>query len=434
MRPRSPPRLPKLLNCPVPGQHLFLACYGFLALSFLYLAIGYRLRTNLVVVLLVALTIPSFAAAHDPRSSLFRWVGWLLLLGTAGPLFLNEVALKLRVLFWTRRLVVVCAVGSLVVNLLGIRLNGRGIFPGLMGHSMLLAPVSALAVIDLFCQQKKQASSTRLALIVLCCMACVGAGSRGAVLALAAGIAVHVAHRREGLYVAVLSVFGLAIVSYIELDRASYSEKLGGNVFAELSAKGTTNTREQLWGFRLREFSESPLYGVGFQQQRFYRERSNREFLEPGSGYLAVLSMTGIIGAAGFLWLAVHLFQSLATHSEIPAAYRGVLRGWMVFFVVHFVVEGYVFACGSLLAMLFWLTVGCCLSLHHQTGVARRRRQQRRRLERRTTAHNTAQTSAQTSVPSAVQSSATKMTEQIAQPSTQQTVRTIGPASGERAT
>lgn len=366
------------------SQHLFLACYGFLALNFLYIAVSYRLQLNIAVVLMVALTVPSFAAAHDPRASGFRWMGWLLLLGTAGPLFLNELILKLRILFWVRRLVVICAVGSLVVNLLGIRLNGRGIFPGLMGHSMLLAPVSALAAIDLFCQHRKQASSLRVLLLVLCCMACFGAGSRGAVLALAAGIAVHVAHKREGVYVILLAAFGLLIVSYVELDRASYSDQLGGNVFAELGAKGTTNTREQLWGFRLQEFSDSPLYGVGFQQQRLWRKRSNREFLEPGSGYLAVLSMTGIIGAIGFLWLSVHLFRSLSVRSDIPAGYRDVLRGWTVFFAVHFVVEGYVFACGSLLSMLFWLTAGCSLSLHHQGGLARQRKLQRRRLAVRT--------------------------------------------------
>jgi len=135
----------------------------------------------------------------------------------------------------------------------------------------------------------------------------------------------------------------------------------------------------------MQEFRDSPLYGVGLQQQRLWRKRSNREFLEPGSGYLAVLSMTGIIGAIGFLWLSFHLFQSLWVRSEIPAAYRDVLRGWMVFFAVHFVVEGYVFACGSLLSMLFWLTAGCSLSLHHQGGVARRRKLQRKRLAARAT-------------------------------------------------
>ena len=334
--------------------------------------------------LLVALTIPSFEAAADLRTSSFRWVGWVLLLGAAGPMFLNELGLKLRILFWARRLVVVCAIGSLAINLVGIRLNGRGAFPGLMSHSMLLAPVSALAVIDLFGRQQKQYSQLRLIMLVLCCLACIGAGSRGSVIALAAGVSVHIASRREGLYLVVLAAVGLMLVSYVELNRANYTDRLGNSVFAELAEKGTNNTREQLWGFRLEEFMANPVNGVGFQQQRLYRAGTEREFLEPGSSYLAILSMTGVIGATGFIWLAICLFRALATSSCVPDRYRDLLRGWMAFFAVHFVVEGYVFACGSLLCMLFWLSAGCSLSLHHQGRRARMMQRHRRRMAAQT--------------------------------------------------
>jgi hypothetical protein len=350
------------------SQHLFLACCASLIGAFLYIWFSRDLKLSIVPFGFVLLTLPSLWMAEDPKTAATRWFGWFLVMAVVGPLFSNEIRLKLQVLDWTRKLLLVCAVGSLVLNVAGIRLSGRGYFFGLMGHSMILAPVSALAAIDLFCTQKQERSKWQLILLVICCVTCIGAGSRGAVMGLTIGILTHIAHRREGIIVVVLAAAALIGVSYVQAARSFEADKagLGSGVYAELSHKGTNDTRGELWEYRIAEFRSSPVLGIGFQQQRLYREDSNEEFIEPGSGYLAVLSMTGTVGAIGFIGLLLRISSSLYTRNScIPDRYKDLLRGWTAFFAFHLVIEGYIFACGSLLCFLFWLTIGCSISLHH---------------------------------------------------------------------
>ena len=187
-------------------------------------------------------------------------------------------------------------------------------------------------------------------------------------MGLTIGILTHIAHRREGIIVVVLAAAALIGVSYVQAARSFEADKagLGSGVYAELSHKGTNDTRGELWEYRIAEFRSSPVLGIGFQQQRLYREDSNGEFIEPGSGYLAIVAMTGTVGAIGFIGLLLRISLSLYTrNSSIPDRYKDLLRGWTAFFAFHLVIEGYIFACGSLLCFLFWLTIGCSISLHH---------------------------------------------------------------------
>ena len=371
------------------SQQLFLACNLGLVCSFVYLAGTHRLAVNGIVFGFVLLTLPSLLASEDGKASGMRWIGWLLVVAVVGPLFSNEVRLKLSVLGWTRKLLLVCAVGSLFLNLAGIRLDGRGVFFGLMGHTMLLAPICALAAIDLFTTGRYKKSRLQTVLLILCCITCIGAGSRGAVIGLTVGILTHVAHRKEGLIVVCIAAVALGLVSFVQLTRVTTNkgkEIGGGGVYAELAKKGTNDTRTHLWAARIKEYTSSPVNGVGFQQQRIFRIDTDEKFLEPGSGYLAVLSMTGTLGGLGFVCMIAPLYMALfSRYSAIPDSYRDVLRGWLAFFAIHFIIEGYIFACGSLLCFLFWLTAGCSLSLHHQGRrlLLRQRLKQQARIEER---------------------------------------------------
>jgi O-antigen ligase len=184
---------------------------------------------------------------------------------------------------------------------------------------------------------------------------------------MAVGILTHVVHRRQGFLVIAMAITALVAVGFVQSARSSdaVERDLEAGIYSELTAKGTNDTRGHLWAARLEEYMSSPVIGVGFQQQRIYRKDTDENFLEPGSSYLAVLSMTGTVGLIGFVWLVVSLFSSLFTStSAVPTAYQDLLRGWTAFFAVHLIIEGYIFACGSLLCFLFWLTAGCSMSLH----------------------------------------------------------------------
>ena len=76
--------------------------------------------------------------------------------------------------------------------------------------------------------------------------------------------------------------------------------------------------------------------------------------IEPGTSWLAVLSMTGIIGFILFLSIFITCFkQSLSNQYSIQ------LTGLLAFFAVHLLVEGYVFAASNHVCYMFWLILGC---------------------------------------------------------------------------
>lgn len=370
----------------IPHHHLFLVCNVSLVVAFAYLVLNWKLLIDPTALVFAMTAGVSVMVAGNQADSAMRWLGWFLMFGTIGPLFANELRLKLGVLNWTRRTVLALTVGSMVVNLLGVRLSGRGMFFGLMGHTMLLAPIAALASLDLFCTLKgKQTRGTALLLFV-CCVTCIGAGSRGAVLGLGCGVLTHVAQKKQGIIVLLLTGLSLAGIHYLgpQSDRQEVGTNLSTGVYSELMVKGTNNTREFLWDARIREFRSSPIFGIGFQQQHISRATAvSKDTLEPGSSYLATLSMTGIVGGVGFLLVFLKALSVLfGGGSTIPSGYRDLLRGWAVFFSVHMVVEGYVFACGSVLCFLLWLTLGTSLSLDHIGKMVQQRKQIESRIHR----------------------------------------------------
>ena len=104
---------------PLNSSHLFLACCGGLVVAFVYMLSTRVVEVNSHVGLLVVLVLPSLLEANDSRYSVLRLFGWTLVVAVVGPLFTNEVRLKIHVLKWTRILLPICAVGSLAVNLAG---------------------------------------------------------------------------------------------------------------------------------------------------------------------------------------------------------------------------------------------------------------------------------------------------------------------------
>lgn len=364
-------------------RHLFIACNCSLMLAFCYLVLNWKLELGIPAVILSGCALVSIVAARDQADTLLRWGGWFLMLGAVGPLFVNEVRMKLSVLNATRSLLLVLTVGSLIIILLGIRLSGRGMFFGLMGHTMQLAPIAALATLDTFCSVKGKRSRLGVCLLIVCSLTCVGTGSRGAVLGLVCGILAHMIQRRQGIIMMMCTAMVLLGFYHLGPRKAptAVGENLSTGLYSELMVKGANNTREFLWNARLQEFESSPLIGIGFQQQHIHRSNTQSlEAREPGSSYLATLAMTGVVGAIGFAFVYFRTFLALfGRNSAVPHAYRDLLRSWFVFFSVHMIVEGYIFACGSVICFLLWLTIGCTITLHH-TGL---QRQERKRLATR---------------------------------------------------
>lgn len=142
-----------------------------------------------------------------------------------------------------------------------------------------------------------------------------------------------------------------------------------------------TSSRDALWDYRIEEFKSKPIFGIGFSyiakepnyknipSPRFAHvnalnkhERSffSAQSIEPGSSWLAVLSMTGIFGFVTFFIIyfsalkTVKILASINKPNPIYSLYAGIL----IFFGLHMIAEGYVLSAGNIMCYIFWLLLG----------------------------------------------------------------------------
>lgn len=83
----------------------------------------------------------------------------------------------------------------------------------------------------------------------------------------------------------------------------------------------------------------------------------NSGVLEPGTSWLAIFSMTGVIGFVLFMMIFVKSI-SRVWHSKIKE--RSLLLGILFMLAFHWLFEGYIIAGGSPFCFISWLTMGVC--------------------------------------------------------------------------
>ena len=119
------------------------------------------------------------------------------------------------------------------------------------------------------------------------------------------------------------------------------------------------NSREYKWDNRIAEFKESPMFGVGFaavstEADGEYDATSG--VVEPGSSWLAIFSMTGLVGAIIVIGIILSAFIGI-WRSKTPIA--PLICGLLSFFFINMIAEGFIFSGGSFLCLMFWLYIGC---------------------------------------------------------------------------
>ncbi len=269
-----------------------------------------------------------------------------------------------------RLLIIWCtilSVGSFIARFLGINymenywahsIEAIGIFGGLTNHSMILGPISGISFIYLV---YRYFLTRRWLLLVLAgsCAACVMfSASRAAFYATIFGtlVLIYIFTRYSKSYIKYIFLFVVLGVGSYPFWGDTYNDTIvaknkGG--ITEIS----TRSRDYKWANRMREFELSPLVGVGFScvDMRSRSDYTDQGTVETGSSWYSVLSMTGIIGAAIMLWILIKTAKNIIRKKGAEIA---VLSAILVFFIISMIAEGYIFAGGNFLCMLFWLTLG----------------------------------------------------------------------------
>lgn len=118
--------------------------------------------------------------------------------------------------------------------------------------------------------------------------------------------------------------------------------------------KGTTS-RTRLWNDRVEEFESSPIWGVGFGVAGIGDDAKVGR-VETGSGWLTVLSQTGIIG---FILVLLSVKKAFLPLSVLREDDKLTLFSIVLFyFCIHSLFEAYMFQAGWYLCLIFWMLVG----------------------------------------------------------------------------
>ena len=181
-------------------------------------------------------------------------------------------------------------------------------------------------------------------------------GSRSAFLAAmgATCIALYLLVKNKGRLIKY--IISSAVVAMV-LSPVFFNRKTTGAMMEkqEYQEEVGQTSRNAIWADRMAEFKSSPLIGVGFGAHGVGDEKEVSR-VETGGGWISILSQTGIIGLVLALSIILKAFTPIRKIRQdnsmicIYAAY--------FFFIVHSIVEGYMFQGGWYLCLIFWMVIG----------------------------------------------------------------------------
>lgn len=156
------------------------------------------------------------------------------------------------------------------------------------------------------------------------------------------------------IFSAFIFIAGLYAVSLFMGDKFRFMlEKNGGSVETV-----DTNSRDEMWESRLREYTENPLFGCGFGYMKYGwgsgSAKDNKGRIESGSGWMSVLSQTGTAGAMCIFLMVFPNVLYLIRRKSDSYCYLWSL-GMCVMFLLQPITEAYITTVGAVLCCLFWL-------------------------------------------------------------------------------
>lgn len=356
--------------------------YAGFILSAIYLFLDKSFKIdNLWLAFLVYLPLTIILARPDPVfMSPIRYALFATLLLSASSLVGTERARKFRrqCLNLIGIFSTIIAVGSFPCYFLGINLfedrydegfytdyvEQVGHFSGLTTHSMLLGPLAGFAMVFLFYYAVTKKKKILWPLIIACAGSALFAASRGAIIAAVGGFVTVMYFTSTTRSVFMRRITRLAIILVLTLPLWSGAlDRVLDKQEARTEAGGAFDSRTGKIEARIDEFTKSPIYGVGFSAidtngQDHYNMLTGT--IEPGSSWFAILSQTGLIG---FIIVILLFKRSYIFSRDSLDPYKIPLLGMLVFFSIHMLVEGYIFAGGNPITFIVWLVVGNCYDL-----------------------------------------------------------------------
>ncbi|MDE5810769.1 MAG: O-antigen ligase family protein [Muribaculaceae bacterium] len=387
------------------GLPLGMAYYGIIfgALVLLLLSGGLEtMRWPYFVFLLVCVISIVFNNVPDLFQPWMRLALFAIAMALFSPMMQSSLLRRFRietfVIILYLQLVVV--IFSAFAPLFGVETAYNGIGNrGITTHLMILGPIAGMGMIfcvyQLWVQQTENRSKAArwlyFIMAFLSFVLMVSSTSRIAVISTAAGCVALILYKarfkadRTLMYAFILAT----IVGGSYPFWGKYSIEVIAKQEAAMMKGGSFGTRTHLWKERINEFRSSPYIGIGFAavagvddtrsviaptKKHSYRfrglnRRDNQSLtatsigkdgkVETGSGWLLVLSMTGLAGAVLFIsFMITALRKSILMVRRSNSDPFCLLGALLIFLAVHMIAEGYTLAGGSYMFVILWLLLG----------------------------------------------------------------------------
>lgn len=234
-----------------------------------------------------------------------------------------------------------------------------GLFSGITNQSNMLGPVCAIAIMYLANAAFTKREKMYWYILIPCALTLLFSACRAALLGALGGMVLLVynySKERGGFAKYVTTILLVGAVTFPLWNGAL--SRLEDKQERDSRMENTYGSREEKWGHRIEEFQSSPVTGIGFSavDTKFGDDYMASGTTEPGSSWLAVLSMTGIIG---FMMVMLLLWQSFKGSWKVVTERSPLICGLLVVTVLECMTEGFLLAGGSVLCYLTWLTMGC---------------------------------------------------------------------------
>lgn len=235
-------------------------------------------------------------------------------------------------------------------------------FSGYCDQPMWLAAAAAVSTIFcaylVFVQDRKKRLQQYFYILLLLCSVYVTmiSGSRSAFLAAmgATGVVLYLLVKNKGRLIkyVVSATAVILVLSPIFLDRRAFGAMMAKQEYQEEIGQ---TSRDQIWTDRMVEFKSSPLIGVGFGAHGVGEDKEVST-VETGGGWISILAQTGILGlilALSIIFKAYTPIRKIRQDNSMMCIYAAYF-----FFIVHSIVEGYMFQGGWYLCLIFWMVIG----------------------------------------------------------------------------
>ena len=362
--------------------------YLFIGIAFLvgfYYRKDFSINPLMVWFLLVAAISLLVNVIPEFFNSPFRLITFAVVTGLVGPIVFTAGLNNLRRFIFKglNNLIFVVGALSFLLYVTGISLGrNTGGFAGFFNHSMMMGPVAGIALIvgfyrfysfgsPIFKTTRNKRWLTAIALVLLFIILLLSS-SRAAILGASAGLLFFFYKVYQQRITRFLSViFMLVMILLVTFPLWSDFTRGIANKQTAIQESGDLITaRRDHWTARTAEFYSSPFFGIGFAT---VSTESNREdfdektgTIEPGSSWLAILSMVGVLGFIPVFWIFLRNMYFL-TVNKSKTLKTAALGGLLVFFITHMFAEGYFLSSGSFLFFYVWLLLGI-IDIFRRTG------------------------------------------------------------------